>query len=373
MQLRADDPPPATATASDADWSAWASVPWTPVPWTHVPAPEPSTDSLTSTTTSPFMANPPPIGFHKPTIPYLPPSSALPLQTLSVWIPNPSQLPSPPPSSLLPLPPLTTWIICIHGGAWRDPAITASSFTATATDLLLRSSTTPNSPPLAGMVSIDYRLSPHPNHPSSSPSHKARHPDHIADVLDALTFLHRVGIIPHATNPRHEWILAGHSCGASLGFQVLMSPARWGLDPGSFSFPRQPAKVVGVNGLYDLAGFIEHPPTGYEDLREGYREFVAGAFGEDEKVWREVSPATVEGGWVRGEWLGGGGSGEVVLVRSDGDGLVPAEQGGAMKRVLEGEGVTVTGMGVEGGHDAVWEVGERLGGALWRVMGGRVD
>ena len=133
--------------------------------------------------------------------------------------------------------------------------------------------------------------------------------------------------------------------------------------------------VVGFNGLYDLAGFIAAPPEGYEGLREGYQEFVEGAFGREEEVWRAVCPTTAGGGWV-GEWrekVGGGGKAvEVVLVQSREDGLVPYGQLEGLKRVLEREGVEAEVKEAGGEHDAIWMKSGRMGEVLWEVVEGMI-
>ncbi|KAK4120007.1 alpha/beta-hydrolase [Parathielavia appendiculata] len=351
----------------NADWGAWASVPWNPV-----------TDSPTSTAET--------LGWHKSGVPYVPRGQAVALQTLDVWIPAAGITTNPLEPSYLPSLP-GTWIVYIHGGAWRDPFITSASFTSAATNLLRRVTTTatttqstqskPSAARIAGLISLNYRLSPHPSHPCPAPdlpSRQARHPDHIADVLTALAFLNRLGILPSDSDS--PWILAGHSCGATLAFQSVMAPARWGL--AQVSNPTKPRAIVGFNGLYDLAGFIAEPPAAHAHLREGYREFVSGAFGaDDEGVWRAVCPATAGEGWV-GEWIGGSGGGargrrrpEAVLVQSWEDSLVPYEQLEAMRGRLEGEGKGVVDVRVVeagGDHNDIWSEGIRMGEILWEVV-----
>lgn len=139
--------------------------------------------------------------------------------------------------------------------------------------------------------------------------------------------------------------------------------------------------VVGVNGLYNLSGFIESPPRRWKGLREGYEEFVRGAFGPDRKVWTEIGPASCARGWGR-EWAGKEEADRegrrrrsrkmVVLVQSWEDGLVPYDQTEWMRRRCEEEeGVEVVaeenGEGW-GDHDEVWERGDRLAGLLRRIV-----
>jgi len=319
--------------SSADDRSAWGSAPWTP-----------TTSPETQTT----------VGWQKH-VAYIPESTNS-LQTLTAWVPATSDR-SPPDDASLPRRP-GRWIIFIHGGAWRDPAVTAAAFDRAAAALLLRnqdSTSTSKGSRIAGLASLNYRLSPYPGRPSDDPAYKAQHPDHIGDVLSGLAFLQRLGA---ATG---DYVLAGHSCGATLAFQAVMDPARWGLGIAV----RKPALVVGLNGLYDLAGFVKRPPGGYEGLRDAYEEFTRGAFGGDEEVWKAVCPATAEG-WV-GEWKGS--SRGVVLVQSGEDTLVPREQLEGMKACLESGGVKVREMEAGGGHDEMWERGEgRMTEILWGVV-----
>ncbi|KXX77966.1 Kynurenine formamidase [Madurella mycetomatis] len=349
---------------TEADTAAWASVPWEPV-----------TDKATGQA----------IGWHKAGVPYLPRGESLPLQTLDVWIPaHGADAATPPEACALPRNPARRWIIYLHGGAWCDPSIKSASFWRAAVRLLGRSRPSA-APSLEGFVSLNYRLSPHPAHPSPAPSRNARHPDHIRDVLAALAFVRR----RLGSDTLSRSILAGHSCGATLAFQAVMSAARWrGPHPtpttptttaaaagGSSSNSSvdaddapKPAVVVGFNGLYDLAGFIASPPRGYEGLREAYEEFTRGAFGGDARTWRAVCPTTAEG-WVD-EWVSAGGR-EVVLVQSRGDTLVPYEQLEGIRGYLEREGrVRVREMEAGGDHDDIWLDGERMAEILWEVAKG---
>ncbi|KAK4242146.1 hypothetical protein C8A03DRAFT_11693 [Achaetomium macrosporum] len=372
------------SAAADPVWDAWASVPWTPV---DVPKTSSSASSGTVT-----------VGWHKAGVPYLPLGEALSLQTLDLWIPSSATGTGAAPdiNSLPSGPHGSVWIIYIHGGAWRDPRITFASFTPAATNLLFRalsssndnSSSPSHNPKLAGLVSLNYRLSPHPSHPSPDPARNAKHPDHISDILTALSFLSRLGVIPRRSNINNnntgnntKWILAGHSCGATLSFQTLMPlPPLLPTPPLllSSSSPQPPSAVVGFNGLYDLAGFIADPPQGYAHLRDGYREFTVGAFGEDESVWRAVCPASCEAGWVRRGWVGEGKEEEkagkvvVMLVQSREDQLVPWQQLERMRECLEREGrlVEVRVREARGEHDEIWREGGRMAEVLWEVVEG---
>ncbi|KAK4462471.1 Alpha/Beta hydrolase protein [Cladorrhinum samala] len=360
---------------ADDPLSLWSSTPYSPI----------VSPSSSSSTSSPSTT----IGHHKPSVPYLP-GPHHPLQTLSVWIP-PGTSPSaaPPQPSFIPSGP-DPWILYIHGGAWRDPKVTSLSFRPTALSLLSPSSSSP--PPettgVAGLISINYRLSPHPSRPDPSGSNSAAHPDHISDVLSALSFLSSLGI--------HPRIVVGHSCGATLAFQSIMDPSRWGLSDSQSKLRQEPPPplrqkpqvLVGVNGLYDLSGFIACPPQGWEGMTSSYKEFVEGAFGPDPAIWNEIGPASCRPGWgmewVReeGEDSGEGsitrGKGEkggekwVVLVQSREDGLVPYDQTERMRtRCQEEQGIEVVaeenGEGW-GGHDEAWERGDKLASLLRRIL-----
>ncbi|KAK3344180.1 Alpha/Beta hydrolase protein [Lasiosphaeria hispida] len=319
------------------DHLTWASAPWTSVPG-------PSTA---------------PIGVHK-TLPYLPPSrGGTALHTLDIWLPSTPTTTTTTTTTTGTLPSGPgTWLVYIHGGAWRDPAVTAASFSAAASRLLQRAAEE-SAQPLAGIASLNYRLSPHPAHPApGDPARAAAHPDHIQDVLAGLGFLQGLGV-------RGRYVLAGHSCGATLAFQAVMDPRRWGLGAEVV----KPAVVVGFNGLYDLAGFIRAPPEGWEGLVEPYEEFTTRAFGPEENVWRAVCPATAEG-WVP-EWDGEGRK-RVVLVQSREDTLVPYSQLESMKVYLERwtEKVKTEVVEVEGGgdHDDMWGRGDKMAEVLWNAM-----
>lgn len=268
----------------------------------------------------------------------------------------------------------------IHGGAWRDPTITSASFDATQSLLLHGSSTytsTTTLPHIAGFASIEYRLSPHPQFPQdpdpaiTPPTHlrAAKHPDHIHDVRDALALLQsRYGGV------WWKYILVGHSCGATLAFQTVMGevvgarPA-----PTSITRLRRPIAVVGVEGIYDLRLLRDT----YRDCSI-YHEFIEGAFGPDEELWDDVSPATkksadgVKGGWSEGRLA--------VLAHSKDDELVDFGQVTAMKETLgHGWAEKKKGAGeqakiavledLRGSHDEVWSKGEEMARVIAVTIG----
>ncbi|KAJ5562051.1 hypothetical protein N7535_003486 [Penicillium sp. DV-2018c] len=273
------------------------------------------------------------------------------------------------------------WVIYIHGGAWRDPTVTASSFNTT--ESILRHADLP----ISGFASISYRLSAHPNHPqdpgNTAPNdlRDAKHPDHIRDVEAALAFLQKT----HGFGARY--ILVGHSCGATLAFQAVMgaisehreqafaggaenSGSNTGAESGPLPLPltAQPIAIVGVAGIYDLRRLRDS----HRDI-SAYQEFLEGAFGTDEMVWDGVSPAQmvgscgIEGGWKSGRLA--------VLAHSRDDELVDESQIEVMKEALghweqkeaqipvqnlPHRDRRVRVLSISGAHDEAWEKGDQL-------------
>ncbi|KAJ5383114.1 hypothetical protein N7517_001025 [Penicillium concentricum] len=280
------------------------------------------------------------------------------------------------------------WVIFIHGGAWRDPAVTSASFNATESILRNRGL------PIAGFASISYRLSAHPNY-SQDPTNTApkdfqdaKHPDHIRDVEAALAFLQNT----YAFGTRY--ILVGHSCGATLAFQAVMGAVSHhreqafvgstdnpdksigfvSASPGPLppALTAQPTAIVGVAGIYDLRRLRDT----HADI-SAYQEFIEGAFGADEVLWDGVSPAQmagsrgVEGGWKSGRLT--------VLAHSKDDELVDGSQAEVMKEALRNWEQTeaqipkqelshgdrrVRVLSISGAHDEAWERGEELAHAV---------
>ncbi|OJJ73966.1 hypothetical protein ASPBRDRAFT_41746 [Aspergillus brasiliensis CBS 101740] len=258
------------------------------------------------------------------------------------------------------------WVILIHGGAWRDPTQTAENYLTPALTTLTTKDTTSLSQ-IKGIASISYRLSPHPSHPqdpqTTEPAHlrAAKHPDHISDVQSALSFLQ--GKYDMGSN----YILVGHSCGATLAFQSVMGRFRSYLEKEVLP----PVGIVGMAGIYDLRLLRDtHRSV------SAYQAFIEGAFGSDEGVWDDVSPALGRGGeGVVGGWCGEGGEGKrlvAVLAYSGGDGLVDPSQREVMRKALEEEWVGGSGrekrvvemLDIEGEHDDAWEKGGELARAI---------
>ncbi|KAI7550356.1 hypothetical protein KC316_g14306 [Hortaea werneckii] len=176
------------------------------------------------------------------------------------------------------------WMIYIHGGAWRDPEIDSTSFTQ-AQNLLLQSREIDQ---IAGFASINYRLSPYPSHPQSpsdpsDPARNAHHPDHLNDILDALRHLQ------DAFSFGTRYLLVGHSCGATLAFQVAMMQHQQQSKSSPLTAPvPPPLALLAVEGLYDLPALVA-----YHSDSPIYQHLITNAFGPDPEDWARASPTTL--------------------------------------------------------------------------------
>ena len=172
---------------------------------------------------------------------------------------------------------------------------------------------------------------------------------------------------------------------------------------GEFDDVHLPVAIVGVCGIYDLPLLVER----HEHVA-AYRDFSVGAFGADERVWADVSPARWRG--YAQDWAGGecekaeeqpSPSPPVVvavLAHSRDDGLVDWDQAERMESALldaqaegrggqddeegEGEGeaagtgvragrggksqvqIQVQVVELEGSHDEIWRRGDEMARAI---------
>ncbi|MCJ1243752.1 hypothetical protein MMC30_000949 [Trapelia coarctata] len=260
----------------------------------------------------------------------------------------------------LPYPPSSAddatryWIIYIHGGAWRDPIVTSTSIQP-ALEFL-----DPRKYPIAGVASINYRLSPyasHPSHPSSpdDPSRNVTHPAHLEDVMTAITMLQGW----HGFGKRY--VLVGHSCGATLAFQTVMG--LWAAPAdlvANDAVLEKPVAIVGVAGIYDLpllASTFRAVPL--------YGEFLEGAFGKDYTDWLRASPASGE---YHNTWQN---AKAVVLGWSKDDTLVDETQLRRMAHTLldhTSAGRADMAVELKGGHNDIWQNGTCLAKAITTAL-----
>lgn len=133
-----------------------------------------------------------------------------------------------------------------------------------------------------------------------------------------------------------DYVLFGHSAGATLAYQAL-------LDPAAAADVALPAAVVGFEGIYDLVGLDGR-------MGGGYAGFIEGAFGKERTAWRDASPATAPGSY--GAWAGQKGPRLAVLAHSADDELVDMPEVETMEKRLRGDGVRdlLVFRDLKGGH-----------------------
>lgn len=180
-----------------------------------------------------------------------------------------------------------------------------------------------------------------------------------------------------------NYIVVGHSCGATLAFQAFqrLSSSTLGIGEDGYPtaptrLPPPPAAIVGMAGIYDLRLLLSNHRDGpYGNV---YASFIEGAFGKDMRDWDRASPASDHFDWKAEKTTGVQSSPEktsqavpakVLLVTADGDELLEPEQRTVMSRTLKHLGGTdCSEMSVEGGHDEMWLRGERMVAAIERVL-----
>lgn len=215
---------------------------------------------------------------------------------------------------------------------------------------------------LRGFISIDHRLSPHPDFPQQedTPAQSMRmaaHPDHIHDVHMAINLAQQLYGI------KNDYIFIGHSSGATLGYQLLMGGA---VTP-NLALPcsvHLPAAIIGIYGIYDLLGL---------NSRYGgqYSSFLAGAFGADTDVWRQVSPSQFDGDLKAGCAAEPSRNGPVIAILADSkdDKLLDYAEVETMKRRLMIDGIDVVVVdNLVGGHDFIWQDASQLSALIYQCI-----
>ncbi|PHH69907.1 hypothetical protein CDD80_6377 [Ophiocordyceps camponoti-rufipedis] len=239
------------------------------------------------------------------------------------------------------------WIVYIHGGAWRDPRNTLYDFEPTIN--ILRNDA------VRGFASIDYRLSRHPDFPQDpavTPEAELRtalHPQHMNDVRAALKML--LSDDNAIINAEDGYLLVGHSAGATLALQVLMSN-----DERNIIIP-PPRAVVAIAGIYDLIGLNRR-------FNDQYSAFISGAFGPDQQVWRDASPLHLLAGWRPQENLA------LTLAQSPQDELIDVTELRNMAGQLKEAGIENVCIvpDLAGDHDAPWREGQQVADLVRRTL-----
>jgi hypothetical protein len=134
--------------------------------------------------------------------------------------------------------------------------------------------------------------------------------------------------------------------------------------------------LILISGIYNLPLLIRNhlPPTTPEYISEIYKNFIIGAFGEDQAEWQAVSP--VSGKYNAQQWPEGK---LLVLCHSYEDELVERAQRDVMCVALDREGFNivmevgddedevkaegrrvVNVRDLKGGHDWIWEDGKQI-------------
>ena len=254
------------------------------------------------------------------------------LQNLNIYLPRNSSsmqlvgqcVDSLPSLPITKIPPM--WYVHIHGGAWRDPNLTAASIEATVAHAF---SDPAGAIPIAGIASINYTVSPFPTHPTMpydlrdnsnrDTAREARHPDHVRDVVNGLNLLHTLGLTDGS------YVLSGHSCGACIAMQaVFVPPTHWGLT--GLPEPPRPAAFIGLNGLYDLPGLVTGLNDSHKHLKDAYESIVSQAFGSAEQDWLKASVAHISLDRLSERSQEGRLPQIIVLDQSPQDQLVPMNQ-----------------------------------------------
>lgn len=247
------------------------------------------------------------------------------------------------------------WLVYIHGGYFRDPKVDSTSFKPAISQI--ESPETPLSQGLrnkiAGYASLNYRLSLHPAYPqdpASTPPYtlrNARWPDQPKDILSALSHLQR-------TYPASkDYILLGHSVGATLAFLATLSVKSHGITP--------PKAVVGVSGIYDFPAIHQSNPD-YEPMTRN---------GMEEKFYREASPALYDAQDYLDKWDVEADQQRVLLIaHSKDDELVNWEQPEEMVSIFgQSKGFKKELLELYGAHNSIWEKGGELVRTIEKAVG----
>ncbi|QYT00008.1 Kynurenine formamidase [Trichoderma simmonsii] len=223
------------------------------------------------------------------------------------------------------------WAIFIHGGAWRDRSNTFRDFIPSIKHMIQDKD---KSSSIRGFMSLDYRLS------DGTETPPVQHPDHIDDIAAGLSLLHEKYCL------KDNYVLIGHSAGATLAFQLLMGVT----SPQVTVSPPLPVAIIGISGIYDLVGI--------NDRHDGnYAGFITSAFGSNQGDWQNASPAKFTGDFHE-NWPG---DRLTILAHSQEDSLVDTPEADALQAKLQRCKSPVHIVGnLRGEHDFVWQDGSQI-------------
>ena len=152
-----------------------------------------------------------------------------------------------------------------------------------------------------------------------------------------------------------NYILVGHSAGATLALQLMTGPAL--LHGQAETSMPLPASIIGISGIYDLVGLA--------DRHEGYDEFISAAFGTDKTDWKRVSPMHFTGSFS--DSLSS--QRPVLLAWSTGDTLIDVDEIDGMAARLKSENCNLATLkDLHGGHDYVWVDGSQVAALVAKAL-----
>ena len=245
------------------------------------------------------------------------------------------------------------WIIYIHGGYFRDPNVTSTSFLPALS--LLASSSVANE--IVGYASLNYRLSKHERYPqdeTNTPTYELRNAlwlDHFNDVRAAIAHLQR------KYSFGSNYLLVGHSVGATMALLYTLGA----LTPSEVEIPPPrivpPTAVLGVSGIYDIEALHKSFP--------GYIDITSNAIPKpQDHVTASPARRPISEFWTK----------TIILAHSHDDGLVDWQQVDLMREIFEQkpqEGGTVKSVRVveiHGKHNEIWEKGTELATAISEAL-----
>jgi acetyl esterase/lipase len=219
-------------------------------------------------------------------IPYKPGSSSD-AHTLDLYLParDPHRTERPP------------LLVYIHGGAWISGD--RRQYVQLGAGLLAQG---------VAVAVINYRLSDVGKDP---------HPAHVQDAAAAVAFVRRSA--PRYGYDPERIFVGGHSAGAHISALLAFSP---GYLQAVGEKPESVRGFVGIEGIYDLPALVQRFPQYRED-------FLAMAFGSDERGWEKASPQRLPLRTLR-PWL---------LIHSREDELVDEPQSRRFADALQAAGV----------------------------------